>query len=694
MTTTRPMGKASPNHIWPTFHFVVFFLMFYLYVWLWVDPSLLFHGVGTFLFPTFSRSPSFLMDLLLRPGGPVEYLSALLSQCYYYPWAGALIITTVAALLGLTTNTFMTAVVGARVPVVRFVPGILVLILCSHYSHQLSMLVALLVALLAVCVYVRTAHRSSAVRLAVFLALSGPLYYLAGGAYLLYPLLCAVFELRSKQGRLLGLCYLLFAEVIPCAVGTFVFDVPLVDACARLLALRQSIEATGELTVLSLYVFLLLAALGGTVWVRVADARKQRSPIGPEPMTQTAASSRGAQSPCGAPSTAKAKPSRTRMVLAGLRKLKSKRVFELGLVLVAAALAVLLSFDSSNRTLLRITGFAGQEMWPQVLQEAGRLRRDRHTPASMHAVTRALYETGELPYEMFSYPQHRVGFMLSWGRISKRVDRNIKRVVPLDIETVEIIESPSMLPFDWRPSYFFQLGDLSLELGMVNQAEHEARNALAIFGHHPLILKRLALINIVKGQTEAARVFLRALSGYMYYGDWAKDALRRLQADPLWSTDPQIRHIRSVMPVRESIATIQQPGFLLRSLQDEFDELLHSNRHNRMAFEYEMAFHLLNWRLDKLVEELERLDGFDYPDIPRHYQEAILIYESISGQKVALHGRQISPQTRQAYREFCQTLAPFFDVADRRGAWEALAQQFGDTYFFYYFFGASGVTPR
>ncbi len=647
MTSSLGNGneRAKVQKLWATVCFVGFFVLFFLYVWLWVDPSLLYHGVGMLMgdelltglqFPFFSWSARFFMGFLASPGGPIEYLSALLSQCYYYPWAGALILTAVAALLGLATNIFMMALAGARVPLLPFIPALFALVLYNHYLHELAIFVGLLVAMLAVCLYVGTAHHSRALRFTAFLALSAPLYYLAGGAYLLYAALCGVYELRSKQGRLLGLCYLLFGGLIPYAFGTYVFHLNLVDTYARLLPLRPITEVGDPIVILGLYLFLLLAALVGALWRRMPWAR--------------------------------------------FRNLKARPGVELAILLIVAALAVRLSFDSTNRTLLRINRFARQEMWPQVLDEARGLRCQQVQYAvALHAVNRALYETGRLPYEMFSYPQDRLGFMLGWGRRSKRVDRTIRRVEPLEVARIETLDSFAKENlYSLRPYLFFQLRDLTLQLGLVNKAEHEAHEALELLGDYPLILKRLALINIAKGQAEAAKVFLRELSSYPFYGGWGKDALRRLKADPLWSTDSQIEHIRSVMAVKDFPQD--------QSLPNGLDALLRRNKRNRMAFEYKMAFYLLSWQLEKSVRELDHLNDFDYPNIPRHYQEAIVLYEAISRREVDLHGRQIDPQTIQTYQEFMRVFALFFNAGDREGAEEILGQHYGDTYFFYYFF--------
>ena len=105
-----------------------------------------------------------------------------------------------------------------------------------------------------------------------------------------------------------------------------------------------------------------------------------------------------------------------------------------------------------------------------------------------------------------------------------------------------------------------------------------------------------------------------------------------------------------------------------------------------MAFEYLMAWYLLTGQLDKFIENLDRLDDFDYSEIPRHYEEAILIYEVLTDSKVDLKGRQICNKTYQRARDF-SSISNKFRGRNEVTAMRATAPYFGDTYFFYYNFG-------
>jgi hypothetical protein len=363
-----------------------------------------------------------------------------------------------------------------------------------------------------------------------------------------------------------------------------------------------------------------------------------------------------------------------------LRAALRSHAVELEVALVAAAISAFLSFDGSRAIEWRICRLANQGKWPQVLEEARGLPYNRYSLETLHIVTRALYETGYLPHEMFSYPQHRGGYMLAWGLSSRQVRVFLKRLGASDGSKTDNKELSSREWYDQRLSRFAVFGDLQVQLGLVNDDERDSHEALEQLGEQPVILDRLARINIIKGQTETARMFLRVLSTYLGHGKQARDLLARLEADPLCSDDPEIRRIRSVMVRNES--AIFNPY-----LEDRFDLLLRTNRHNKMAFEYKIAFCLLNHLLDDFVRELDRLDDFGYADIPRHYEEAILVYEKVSNRKVDLRGREISVATRRAFEQFCRAMDVFSRLGDKRRAKEALRADFSGTYFYYYFLG-------
>jgi hypothetical protein len=307
------------------------------------------------------------------------------------------------------------------------------------------------------------------------------------------------------------------------------------------------------------------------------------------------------------------------------------------------------SRDTFARRYLLINYFARNENWSEVLRIAATMPPQQYSSFICHDVNRALFHTGRLPYEMFAYPQHPSGLLLASEGISE----------------------PQTL----------------YELGQINKAEDVAFAQLTRVDYYPPGLQLLALINIVKGQPDAARTFLNALRKDFIYADWAKDYLKKLEADPNFSSDPQIQQVRLLMLKKDDLRR------KIGARDDFYLVLLDANKRNKMAFEYLMAWYLVTGRLDKFVENIYRLDDFDYPAIPRHYEEAILLYTAMSGKIVDLHGRKVDTKTLDRFERFMQRSQHIIDQMQRYGkigdedlAGLARLDEFTDTYYYYYLF--------
>ena len=72
--------------------------------------------------------------------------------------------------------------------------------------------------------------------------------------------------------------------------------------------------------------------------------------------------------------------------------------------------------------------------------------------------------------------------------------------------------------------------ELFRRVGRVNEAEQYAHEELELTGT-ARAMQRVAWIKIVKGQTDAARIYLNVLRDDLVCGRWAADCLQRLQAD-------------------------------------------------------------------------------------------------------------------------------------------------------------------
>jgi len=608
-----------------SFRSFVFFVLFYLYLRLYVDLRLFYGGGGMITnFPVFFKGWTFFRDLLSHPGGPVEYLSAFLCQLFYIGWAGALVVTMQAWLIFACIGYILRVMNLSGLRWLRFVTPILMLITYTRYTYHFVTTTAFLAALLFLCLYLRAARLliSSLGRLLVFLVLSVVLYYVAAGAYLLLVTLCAIYELLFRRQWLLCLVYLLLAGAVPYVEGVLGFGASIVNAFTDLLPLSWKIlsfEGRRRLITIIyvLYLFVPVAMLVSGLWRRVQNQRI---------LVRLASRLR------------KSKLNAVPPVV--------KWIAESVVLFGAAFAAVLFSYDAEQKTLFAVQYYACRRMWPQVLQAAR-----RHTGSSfvINAVNRALYHTGRLGYDMFSWPQH---------------------------PDVLLLTGEDRILACWHKF------DTQIDLGLVNMAEKNLTECMEVYGAHPMILKRLALINMVKGNYGSARVYLGALRQTLFGADWAEDYLSRLRSDPNLSADDRIQHLRAVR-MEKDYATI------FFSREKMLCELLEKNSQNRMAFEYLTAWYMLTRQLEELVENIRRVSDFDYPELPGLYEEAVLIYVYGTKKPVYLVGYQATGEARRRIEHFSEVFNK--RMRNKAAAFDELAKDYGDSYFFYHIYGFSGV---
>jgi hypothetical protein len=187
---------------------------------------------------------------------------------------------------------------------------------------------------------------------------------------------------------------------------------------------------------------------------------------------------------------------------------------------------------------------------------------------------------------------------------------------------------------------------------------------------------------MVKDNRASARVYLGALSNTLFHADWADNYLGLLRTDPNLSSDSEIQQWRRVRLQNDYSFRILKEG-------DYLGELLEENGENKMAFEYLMAWYLLNGQLDKFAQNLDRWKDYDYPRMPQHYQEAILIYASQSQKEINLKDYMISEKTFKRFEDINQLIIRY--SYDKTNLAHALAENYGNTYFYYFLTLRSGL---
>jgi len=315
------------------------------------------------------------------------------------------------------------------------------------------------------------------------------------------------------------------------------------------------------------------------------------------------------------------------------------------LLIYAGILATTLS---NIRWVLSIHRYQRQRDWINVLTEAVRFHRAGfYDPAANFDVDLALYHTGRLGYDLFRFPQ------------------NADALTLLAVQGLR-----SQIVYSRVARWCYELGDL-------NSAEHWAGELLEAQDDCPAYLDLLGRTHTAKGQAAAARVYFTVLSRDPVRGQTGRQLLQALQRDPDTAGEPDIARARALRRrIDKPMENSSVDQYLLDLLEDHPD--------NRMAFEYLMAYYLLQRQPENVVAQFHRLRPLGYTELPRLYAEAALVYSSQTRQPVNLYGYSIEADVVARFRKITTAFRAM--RYDRARGMQTLAPEFGDSYFYYAMF--------
>lgn len=614
----------------------IFFLLFYLYVWLVVDLRLIHHTIGivTPYHPfSFTAGWPFLWEHLVLSGGVVVYAMRFLTALYSVGWLGALVVTAAAWVACLGIDLLARRGGRSRGMVVRYGPAVLVLLMYGGNGYPLKAVLSLLAALLCFALYRRWAASRGAVKAAIgLLVVCFVAYHVGGAGSLLFAVLVVIDELLIVRRSLVALAALLCGLALPWLVGMRMSGLPFAEAYGGCLIPDPREITTWTWRYALVFYLYFPAVLAGIGLLRLVLSRRSSR--------EFAATSSETGSPWAA---------RIRYFLSWG---ESRWSMQVAAVCLSAGAIVWFTYDTQGKSGLEMDYYCQREMWPEVLEAADRMPRGLYNIRCNRNAMLALYHTGRLNDEMFRYPQG-----------------------PDDV----VYE---LYTVDRQPHTHIQESRFFLEIGQVNLAQSYAYEALVMTGDLPWLLKHLAVIHVVKDEPETARMLLSALKKKPLHCRAADRMLARLEEDPRLESAAKVRRLRRLMARKDIVSYIPDNEEWLLGILEE-------NPDNKMAFEFLMAHYLRTGRPDKVVENLERSQRFEYGKIPRHFEEAILLLASATGEQFSSADRQLSSETVTRAAMFSKIMAGASSREDAKQ--QAVEAGLGDSYFFYFTFGESGL---
>ena len=314
-------------------------------------------------------------------------------------------------------------------------------------------------------------------------------------------------------------------------------------------------------------------------------------------------------------------------------------IASLALAILPAACLTHMFADMEKERLFGYDFMVRMGQWNKILATS-----HKHTPDSPIAVectNLALAKTGHMASDMFSFFQN----------------------------------GPSGLLPEFTRDHFSPIptGMVYYHLGMINTAQtffFEAQEGIPDFQKSARLTQELAKTNLLNGDYEVARKYVNSLKQTLFYRQWAEETEKLLNAPGLIAQVPEYAWLRS--------ARMKEHDFMFS--QEEMDSMLGllyiENNSNRMAADYLLAWCLLRKDLPRFFECHKLLkEGYD----AQHYQEAVVLYWALTHDGPEGMPGFITTKTATSFSKFITSMQ-----AGRSE--ESMMKEFGNTYWFYYYY--------
>ena len=280
--------------------------------------------------------------------------------------------------------------------------------------------------------------------------------------------------------------------------------------------------------------------------------------------------------------------------------------------------------------------------WQQIIQSAEQNNPD--TPLSVVCLNLALGKTGQLGERMFQFFQNGTDGLIP--------DFVRDYTIPLTVNEV----------------YF--------HLGMINTSQRyvfEAMEANPSYHKSTRCIRRLAETNLLNGEYKVAAKYLNLLKHTLFYKKWAEETETYLYEEDKINSHPEWGRLRKIRYTEDFLFSENEKDMMLGLL------LVH-NKNNRLAFEYLLAYTLLNRDIASFLKYYPIGKNMGYAVIPRSYQEALVYVWTQSHPNFQGMPWSISPVVMKEVTEF----ATHYVRAPKDEAF--FLNRFGKSYWYYLLF--------
>jgi hypothetical protein len=230
---------------------------------------------------------------------------------------------------------------------------------------------------------------------------------------------------------------------------------------------------------------------------------------------------------------------------------------------------------------------------------------------------------------------------------------------------------------EWSSDYLNWGSFAFFTTGLINEAQRWAYEEMVVYGRRPQNMKMLVKSGLLTGNYRLAEKYTGILDNTIFYRSWAEKYQKMAVDTSLIRSDPELGKKLSTLPGADFFIHLESPENNLPMLVDE-------NPENRKAFEYMMSWLMLSKEVEILANNIRLMKKMGYTRIPRHIEEAIMIWYNSKKALPDLGGLEISLETRL---RFDQYFTSYVSVRQNPVLLEeTMRSKFGNTFWYYFHF--------
>lgn len=330
-------------------------------------------------------------------------------------------------------------------------------------------------------------------------------------------------------------------------------------------------------------------------------------------------------------------------LLSSMKKYTLAIILQLFLILITGTYLINTAANWDKEEVMGYIHSVQMQQWDRILVMAD--EKNPTSPISVSCLNLALAKKSVLADKMFSYYQNGVEGLLP----------TFERDFTSPLST----------------------GEIYYHLGMINTAQRfvfEAMEAIPDYQKSAYCFKRLAETNIINGQYKVAGKYLKMLKQTLFYRSWAMEVLAFLNDEEKINKHPDWGELKRMRFKQDFLFSANERDVMLGLL-------FQNNKSNRMAFEYLIAYTLLDKNLEHFYRYYPLGRYLGYNHIPKSYQEALLFMWCQNHNPLRERTPwSINPkiiERLQGYAQIC---------IQQKNSEPLLRNDFGDTYWYYLHF--------